>query len=213
MDLTKNLTNLTAQYRAMSEAEKASASGRELAQKLSDLREKAGSLKDTVGDVQQEIQTLASDTPNLDVFSDLVGLSADALSTYSSIIARVTGDEKALKDAIATVMAVQSAANLLTKVTNALQSSSAIMLKVRAIQEKAAAAAISIKSAAEGKSVIATKAATVAQKAFNAVAKANPYVLLATAILGVGAALYAFTRNSSKAEAAERASKEAAEQA
>lgn len=213
MDLTKNLTNLTAQYRAMSAAEKASASGRELAQKLSDLREKAGSLKDTVGDVQQEIKTLASDTPNLDVFSDLVGLSADALSTYSSIIARVTGDEKALKDAIATVMAVQSAANLLTKVTNALQSSSAIMLKIRAIQEKAAAAAISIKSAAEGKSVIATKAATVAQKAFNAVAKANPYVLLATAIIGVGAALYAFTRNSSKAEAAERASKEAAEQA
>ena len=212
MDLTKNLTNLTAQYRAMSDAEKQSAAGQELAQKLSDLRERAGSLKDTVGDVQQEIKTLASDTPNLDVFNDLVGLSADALSTYSSIIAKVTGDEKSLKDAIATVMAVQSAANLLTKVTNALQSSSAIMLKVRAIQEKAAAVAINIKTAAEGKSVVVTKAATVAQRIFNAVAKANPYVLLATAILGAGAALVAFSRKSDEATEAEKKAQREAEE-
>jgi hypothetical protein len=97
------------------------------------LRAKAGTLKDTIGDVNSEITVLASDTPNLDVFSDLIGISGDALSTYSSIVAKVTGDENALKDAIATVMTVQATANLLTKVTNALQSSSAIMLKTRAI--------------------------------------------------------------------------------
>lgn len=211
-DLTKNLTNLTAQYRAMSDAEKQSASGQELAQKLSDLRERAGSLKDTVGDVQSEIKVLASDTPNLDVFNDLVGLSADALSTYSSIIAKVTGDEKSLKDAIATVMAVQSAANLLTKVTNALQSSSAIMLKVRAIQEKAAAVAINIKTAAEGKSVVVTKAATVAQRVFNAVAKMNPYVLLAMAIIGAGAALLGFTKSMNEATEAEKKAQREAEE-
>jgi len=97
------------------------------------IREKAGTLKDTIGDVSEEIKVMASDTPNLDVFNDLIGISSDALSTYSSILARVTGDEKALKDAIATFMTVQSAANLLTKVTNSLQSSSALMLKTRAI--------------------------------------------------------------------------------
>ena len=43
---------------------------------------------------------MASDTPNLDVFNDLIGISGDALSTYSSILARVSGDEKALKELV-----------------------------------------------------------------------------------------------------------------
>ena len=212
--MTSNeLIKLTAQYRAMSDAEKASAQGQELARKMDQIREKAGELKDTIGDVESEITVMASDTPNLDVFNDLLGIGADALSTYSSVIAKVTGDEKALQDAIATVMAVQSAANLATKVTNALQSSSAIMLKTRAIQEGAAAIAIRIRTAAEGKGTIATKAATAAQAAFNAVAKANPYVLLATALLAVGAAIYAFTRKTNEATEAEKKAQEAAKAA
>lgn len=212
-ETTLELTNLTAKYRAMSAAEKSSAAGRELANKMDELREKAGGLADTIGDVQSEIKVMASDTPNLDVFNDVLGIGADLLSTYSSILAKVTGDEESLKNAISTVMAVQSAANLMTKVTNALQSSSAIMLKTRAIQEGAAATAIKIRAAAETKGTIATKAATVAQKAFNVVAKANPYVLLGTAALTAGAAIYAFSKHTNEAEKAEKASQEAAEQA
>jgi hypothetical protein len=87
---------------------------------MDELRAKAGMLKDTIGDVSSEIAVMASDTPNLDVFNDVIGISGDALSAYSSILAKVTGDEDSLKDAIATVMAVQSTANLLTKVTNSL---------------------------------------------------------------------------------------------
>lgn len=202
--LQNQLTTLTAQYRAMSDAEKQSASGQELARKMDELRAKAGTLKDTIGDVSEEIKVMASDTPNLDVFNDVIGLSGDALSAYSSILAKVTGDEDSLKDAIATVMAVQTTANLLTKVTNALQSSSAIMLKTRAIQEGAAATAIKIRTMAESKGTIATGAATVAQKIFNAVAKANPYVLLATAVIGVATALYAFASGTDKATQKEK---------
>ena len=202
--LQTELTALTAQYRAMSSAEKQSASGRELAQKMDELRAKAGTLKDTIEDVSDEIKVMASDTPNLDVFNDVIGISGDALSAYSSIIAKVTGDEESLKKAISTVMAVQTTANLLTKVTNALQSSSSIMLKTRAIQEGAAAMAIKVRTMAENKSTIATGAATVAQKVFNAVAKANPYVLLATAVLGVASALYAFTSKSESATEKEK---------
>lgn len=202
--LQNQLTTLTAQYRAMSDAEKQSASGQELAKKMDELRAKAGTLKDTIGDVSEEIKVMASDTPNLDVFNDVIGLSGDALSAYSSILAKVTGDEDSLKDAIATVMAVQTTANLLTKVTNALQSSSAIMLKTRAIQEGAAATAIKIRTMAENKGTIATGAATVAQKIFNTVAKANPYVLLATAVIGVATALYAFSSGTDKATQKEK---------
>ena len=210
---TKQLTELTAKYRAMSDAEKASAGGRELASKMTALREEAGSLKDTVGDVNQEITALASDTPNLDVFNSALGLSADMLSTYSSLLAKVTGDEDSLKDAIATVMTVQSAANMVTKLTNALQSSSVIMLKVRSIQEAAAATAINIRTAAEGKGVIATKAAAAAQALLNKVAYANPYVLLAMAIVGVTAALATFVNWSGKSKKAQEEENKAKERA
>ena len=57
-----------------------------------------------------------------------------------------------------------------------------------------------IETAAKGRGIIATKAATIAQAAFNAIAKANPYVLLATAIITVVGALAAFAIGSKKAK-------------
>lgn len=50
----------------------------------------------------------------------------------------------------------------------------------------------------------AIKASTVAQAAFNAVAKANPYVLLASAIVSVATAMWAFRNSSTEAEKATR---------
>lgn len=50
----------------------------------------------------------------------------------------------------------------------------------------------------------AIKASTVAQAAFNAVAKANPYVLLASAIVSVATAMWAFRDSSTEAEKATR---------
>jgi len=43
-----------------------------------------------------------------------------------------------------------------------------------------------------------TKLATIAQRAFNVVAKANPYVLLATALLAAGAALFILSRRTNE---------------
>lgn len=58
-------------------------------------------------------------------------------------------------------------------------------------------------TAAVIRQTIATKAATMAQGALNTVMSINPYVALATAILGVGTALWAFSDNSNSAEKAE----------
>ena len=208
--LQTELTILTDKWRTLSEEEKETAQGQELARYMDDLRERAGSLKATTGAVGDAIKYLASDTPNLDVFNEVLGLSADALQTYSGIIAKVTGDEEAFKNMLSTVVAVQGAANFATKLTNALQSSSAVMLKIRTIQEAAAATAIRIRAAAEGKGTLAVKAATIAQAAFNLVAKANPYVLLATAVLGAVGIIYGFSKAlENNAEAQETAKKKA----
>lgn len=56
---------------------------------------------------------------------------------------------------------------------------------------------------AKGIQTAATKAATIAQASFNAVANANPYVLLTTAVVGLGAALWAFSDSVTAAEKAE----------
>ena len=57
---------------------------------------------------------------------------------------------------------------------------------------------------AKGIQTITTNAATVATKALNAAMKANPYVLVATAVVGLGAAIWALKDNTTAAEKAQQ---------
>lgn len=126
------------------------------------------------------------------------------MSAMVAVTQLVGGETEKLQSAIAKLILIQTASAASVKIINALQAQSALMLSVRKVQEAALAAAISVRTAAEGRGIIATKAATVAQAAFNAVAKANPYVLLATAVAAVGLALYAFASSSDEASEAEK---------
>lgn len=126
------------------------------------------------------------------------------MSAMVAVTQLAGGETEKLQKAIAQLVLIQTASAASVKIINALQAQSALMLSVRKVQEAALAAAISVRTAAEGRGIIATKAATVAQAAFNAVAKANPYVLLATAVAAVGLALYAFASSSDEASEAEK---------
>lgn len=126
------------------------------------------------------------------------------MSAMVAVTQLVGGETEKLQSAIAKLILIQTASAASVKIINALQAQSALMLSVRKVQEAALAAAISVRTAAEGRGIIATKAATVAQAAFNAVAKVNPYVLLATAVAAVGVALYAFASKSNEASEAEK---------
>lgn len=57
---------------------------------------------------------------------------------------------------------------------------------------------------AKGIQTIATNAATAATKALNAAMKANPYVLVSTAVVGLGAAIWALKDNTTAAEKAQQ---------
>ena len=57
---------------------------------------------------------------------------------------------------------IQTASAASVQIINALQAQSALLLSVRKVQEAALTAAISIRTAAEGRGIIATKAATLA---------------------------------------------------
>lgn len=211
-NVTNEITALRQAYSQLSIAEQQSSKGSEMSFKINSLMAKAGKLKDNISDTNAEIKMMASDTPKLDIFNNMVGISADALTAYSGIIAKLTGDEKSLQNAIATVAAAQGIANVTAKITASLSSSSILMVNLRKIQEKALARAIAIRTTAEVAGTKATKSAIVAQTAFNAIAKANPYVLLATAVAVAGTALFAYSKYQTSATEAEEQAKKSAEQ-
>ena len=211
--ITKELTDLTVNYRALSDAEKQSEFGQALSQRIDELSAKAAEFKDAMLDVQQSINKSASDTANWDAFSSVIDITTSSLQTFAGVTGMSKKSTEALTRTIVTLQTVGAASNTIIKVGNALQKQSALMLGVARAQNAAAAVAIKLKTAAENKGVIATKAATVAQKIFNAVANANPYVLLATAVLAVGTALFAYARNASSSAAAQEELNEKQEEA
>ena len=213
MQLTQQLTDLTVNYRKLSDEEKKSEFGVALAQRINELTAKASMFKDAMLDVQQSISESASDTANWDAFQQLVDVSTSALQSLTGVAGLSEESVEGLTRTIAAMQTIGAASNTVIKIGNALQKQSALMLGVRRTQELAAAAAIKLKTAAEVKGKAATVAATAAQKALNTVAKANPYVLLASAVIALGTALVAFAKKSSEATKAEKVRKEAAEEA
>ena len=213
MQLTKQLTDLTVNYRSLSDEEKQSEFGVALAKRIDELTAKASMFKDAMLDVQQSISESASDTANWDAFQQLVDVSTSALQSFTGVAGLSEDSVEELTRTIAAMQTIGAASNTVIKIGNALQKQSALMLGVLRTQELAAATAIKLKTAAEVKGKAATVAATAAQKALNTVAKANPYVLLASAVIALGTALVAFAKKSNEATKAEKARKEAAEEA
>lgn len=213
MQLTKQLTDLTVNYRSLSDEEKQSEFGVALAKRIDELTSKASMFKDAMLDVQQSISESASDTANWDAFQQLVDVSTSALQSFTGVAGLSEESVEELTRTIAAMQTIGAASNTVIKIGNALQKQSALMLGVSRTQELALATAIKLKTAAEVKGKAATVAATVAQKALNTVAKANPYVLLASAVMALGTALIAFAKKSNEATKAEEARKEAAEEA
>ena len=203
IQLTRQIQDLTVNYNSLTDEEKKGEFGQKMQVALVELKKKAGDFKDAVADVQQEILVLASDTPVWDSIAAGIDVASSSLQAIVSVTEFAGADTEKLAAVISKLAAIQNVANAAIKVGNALQAQSNLMVGVRKLQEAALATAISIRAAAETKGTVATKAATVAQAAFNIVAKMNPYVLLATAIIGVGAALFAFVKKSDDAKKAE----------
>lgn len=199
-DLTQEIMSLTLQYRQMSAEERKSAKGEALKRKLDELKDKAGELRDAMGDVNREVNAIASDTSSFDALGQGLNVITSSFGAAAGVAAMFGVEQENILDIQAKIQASLAISNALTVVGNALQKESSLMIKIGTIQRKAAAAAENAKAAAEARGVATTKAATVAQRIFNAVAKANPYVLLATAIVAVVGALAAFAAWTSKSK-------------
>lgn len=155
-------------------------------------------LRDAVKDATAEITRMASDTSNLDaVLSFAAGASGGfaaftgAMELFGSESEEVQEAQKKLQAAIAITTGVQA-------IQNAVQKQSAIMLGISRLQIAALSKAQVYNRLVTMQGTKATLAATIAQKAFNLIAAANPYVLLALALVTVVGALVLFASNTDK---------------
>ena len=191
-ELTTALTDMTAIYRRLTEEEKKGQFGQELAKQIKVIEERAASLQDTMGDVAAAIKAKASDTGTFDQIAGGIQGVTTAFQIgqgAANLFGIEIGDNVQVIAKLQSAMAVTSG---LMQAQNLLQRESAMMMGVAAVQARALAAA----QALAGKE---TKIAMMAQTAFNAVAKANPYVLLASAVAAVGVALLGFSKNAKTA--------------
>lgn len=199
----EEIATLLLAYRSLTDQEKQSAQAKELARHIDELTEKAGELNDAIADTSKAVTNAASDSRHFDQLAGGMQLVVDGFGLATAGAQALGLSESDLMEVQTQLQTALVASNALTSMQVNLQKQSALMQGVNVIQTKAAATAETIRTWAVGRGVIATKAATIAQAAFNAVAKANPYVLLAMAVVTVVGALYALAKGNEAAKKAE----------
>lgn len=173
--------NLGLEYSKLSDELKNSKHGQELKRQFDEAVQSAANLVDLSSDINEKIKNLSSDTKSLDALTDGFEVVGGAMTSYLSLIATASGKQEDFNRALSAFAAVQSTVNTVTKIANTLQPQSNLMIGIAAVQSTALAKAKALEAAA-------TTKATIAQRAFNIAAKANPYVLLgmgAAALIGI----------------------------
>lgn len=170
-----------------------------------ELAKRASELKDAFADASQEIQNMASDTSNLDAVLGAAGAASGGMAVFTGAMELFGSESEDVQEAQKKLQAVIAVTTGVQAIQNAVQRQSALMLGISRLQMAALSKAQVYNRLVTIQGTKATLAATVAQKAFNLVASANPYVLLAVALITVVGALVAFSKGSE--EAAERQKK------
>lgn len=192
-ELTQATMDMTASYRSLTDEEKASPLGQAMQRSIAQMTERAGQMRDAMEDVQASITRSASDTRAFDQIAGGMTLMTSGYQTMAGAAKLFGIETEDNVEVLATLQSAIAVTSGLQSIQNALQSQSAVMMGIQSVQTAAAAAAQTSFAGATG-------VATAAQAAFNAVANANPYVLLASAVVAVGTALYAFSKASSNAK-------------
>lgn len=209
-------TKLTQQIRAIREQlMQMEMAGDTSSQAFIDLSVKAAQLTDQMGDTQQQINILASDTKNLDAAMSVGSGLAGVFNAATSAAALLGGESEELQQAFLKVQAALAVLNGVQQVANVLNKDSAANVVIRtALQkllnkEKTKEATLTAtnttatvaETAAKGASTTATTAATAATWSFNAALLANPVMLIVAGVAALVAGLaYLFSAMSKNAE-------------
>lgn len=155
-------------------------------------------LRDAVRDATKEITNMASDTSTLDSVLGLAAGASGGFAAFTGAMELFGAESEDVQEAQKKLQAVIAITTGVQAIQNAVQKQSAVMLGISRIQMAALSKAQVYNRLVTMQGTKATLAATVAQKAFNLIAYANPYVLLALALVTVIGALVLFASNTDK---------------
>lgn len=189
----KEVQNLAAGYMKLTAEEKASPFGKEMARQLQDAKKKAAEFIDLQSDLNTELKNMASDTAVFDSVSDGISGLASAASAATGVMGIFTDNTQMMTKAVTMFTTAESIATAAIKIKNLFQKQSSLMLGVARVQQSMLTAAENLDTKAKYDNAVAAGVATVAQRAFNAAAKSNPYILLASALLTVVTAFSLFS--------------------
>lgn len=199
-ELRETIYNLEIEWRTMSDEQRKSDFGVSLRKQLESAKKEGGELADIMGDVQRAIQSEANDTGKFSALSEGINLAVSSATALTGAMELFGVSEEDAEKVQAQIQAGLAISNGLMQAQNVLQKESNLMIQIGNIQRWAQVKAEAAANVAKNAGTVATIKATVAQRAFNLVAKANPYVLLATAIVTVVGALFLFAKRSDDAK-------------
>ncbi len=173
--------------------------GEQNSEEYQKMAQRAGELKDAMMGAQKEVVAMSSGTKTMDATMGAASAASGGMAAVTGTMALMGTTSETATEAQKDLGGAIGIVSGLAAVQNALQRESNLMTGIRTLQTKAATKAEQLDAAAKKKNIIATTGATIAQRLFNAVAAANPYVLLAIALVTVVGALVAFAAGANRA--------------
>jgi hypothetical protein len=143
---------------------------------------RAGALKDQIGDINQRVKILASDTSKLDGFIDAAQGITAGFAVAQGAMALFGVENEKLQETLVKIQGAIAILNGLQAIQNVLNKDSAATILFKNAQ-------LGIENALQSKNIIIKGAATVAQRILNATMSANPIGVILIA-LGALIALY-----------------------
>jgi hypothetical protein len=178
--------------------------GEEASEAYLKLSQRAASIRDSMGDVQREIQGAASDTRRFDTALQGMQGVAGVFQIGAGAAALFGAKNEDLAKALIKLNGVMAVTQGLQQVGNLLQKESLVVQAVAAARTKL----ITFLTAQQAK---ATATATIAQTALNVAMRLNPVGILLTAITAIAGAIYYFTSQTSRNTEAAKKNAEALE--
>jgi len=196
--------SLKAQLRSMKEElNLLEESGQENTARFEQLSISAAKLTDQLGDTQNRIRQMASDTKYLDAGLQVLGGVASAYSVAQGASALFGTDQKELQKTLVKLNAVMAIANGLQQIQTLTQKENIAVTLISTGQKRLAALATTLETAAESENIIVKGGATAAQWLLNYAQMASPVLLLVGGVVALTAALYVFTSGTKSASEAQ----------
>lgn len=145
-ELTVELQNLTFQQRALKDEMSQTSDPQALAEMekkynliseaISQTTARAGSLKDTISDVNRSIRTSAEDFQKLKALQEGIGLLADSYTVLKSATVALGIENEKLVEIFAKLQIIQQGVNAMYRISNALQKEGTILTNLNALKTK-----------------------------------------------------------------------------